>query len=73
MEDNKIIDLFWNRDEDAIKHTEMKYGAYCHTIALNILSIQEDAEECKQSVGFTDAQDVDGYNEYLFDLVYEIL
>ena len=46
MEDNKIIDLFWNRDEDAIKHTEMKYGAYCHTIALNILSIQEDAEEC---------------------------
>lgn len=46
MEDNKIIDLFWNRDEDAIKQTEMKYGAYCHTIALNILSIQEDAEEC---------------------------
>ena len=46
MEDSKIIDLFWNRDEDAIKQTEMKYGAYCHTVAFNILSIKEDAEEC---------------------------
>ena len=46
MEDSKIIDLFWNRDEEAIRHTEMKYGAYCHTIASNILSIKEDAEEC---------------------------
>ena len=46
MEDSKIIDLFWNRDEEAIRHMEMKYGAYCHTIAFNILSIKEDAEEC---------------------------
>lgn len=46
MEDSKIIDLFWGRDEDAIRYTEMKYGAYCHAIALNILSIKEDAEEC---------------------------
>ena len=46
MEDSKIIDLFWGRDEEAIRHTEMKYGAYCHTIALNVLSIKEDAEEC---------------------------
>lgn len=46
MEDSKIIDLFWERDEEAIRHTEMKYGAYCHTIASNILSIKEDAEEC---------------------------
>ena len=46
MEDSKIIDLFWCRDEDAISHTEMKYGAYCHRIALNILSVKEDAEEC---------------------------
>lgn len=46
MEDNNIVNLFWNRDEDAIRETEMKYGAYCHTIAFNILSIKEDAEEC---------------------------
>lgn len=32
MEDSKIIDLFWERDEEAIINTEMKYGAYCHTI-----------------------------------------
>lgn len=46
MEDSKIIDLFWGRDEEAIRHTEMKYGAYCYSIALNVLSIKEDAEEC---------------------------
>ncbi len=46
MEDSKIIDLFWGRDEEAIRHTEMKYGAYCHTIAFQILSIKEDADEC---------------------------
>lgn len=46
MEDSKIIDLFWGRDEAAIRHTEMKYGAYCHTVAFHILSIKEDADEC---------------------------
>lgn len=46
MEDSQIISLFFKRDEDAISETEAKYGAYCHGIALNILSISEDADEC---------------------------
>ena len=37
MEDNQIIELFWQRDESAITETGRKYGAYCRTIANNIL------------------------------------
>ena len=46
MEDNKIIELYWQRDETAIKECQIKYGAYCGTIANNILCSAEDAEEC---------------------------
>lgn len=46
MEDSEIIGLYFQRDEKAITETAAKYGAFCHTIALNILSIHEDAQEC---------------------------
>lgn len=46
MEDEKIVDLYWLRSERAIAETASKYGAYCHTIARNILSSREDSEEC---------------------------
>ena len=46
MEDQKIIALYHNRDESAITETDRKYGVYCRTIAMNILSVREDAEEC---------------------------
>lgn len=46
MDDKKIIELFWRRNEDAIKETKKKYGNYCFTIANNILSCNEDSEEC---------------------------
>ncbi len=45
MEDDKIIDLYWKRMEVAIEETSLKYGSYCRTIAYNILSNHEDAEE----------------------------
>ena len=46
MEDKRIIELFQRRDEQAIAETRRKYGGYCHKIAYNLLSVQEDAEEC---------------------------
>ena len=46
MEDHEIITLYWNRDEAAIRETDYKYGRFCHSLALNILSVPEDAEEC---------------------------
>ena len=45
MDDNKIIELYWNRSENAISETAAKYGGYCYTIAYNILSNSEDSEE----------------------------
>lgn len=46
MDDLKLLELYFNRDEDAIKHTQEKYGNYCFSVANNILSDREDAEEC---------------------------
>lgn len=46
MEDELIIELYFTRDELAITETDHKYGAFCHRIAMNILSVREDAEEC---------------------------
>ena len=46
MEDEKIIALFFDRDEQAIFETREKYGPYCTAIAYNILSSFEDTEEC---------------------------
>ena len=33
MEDDNIIELYWQRDESAIRESEMKYGSYCSSIA----------------------------------------
>lgn len=46
MDDKAIIDLYFQRDELAISETDRKYGAFCHHIAMNILRIREDAQEC---------------------------
>jgi RNA polymerase sigma factor (sigma-70 family) len=46
MEDSKIIDLYWARNENAISETAKKYSRYCHLISFNILHNTEDAEEC---------------------------
>ena len=46
MDDRQIIALFFPRSEQAIMETDRKYGPFCHRIAMNILNIPEDAEEC---------------------------
>ena len=46
MEDREIVNLYWNRDTNAISETSSKYGSYCKSIAKNILGNNEDAEEC---------------------------
>ena len=46
MDDKKIIELFFARDEGAIAETEKKYGKLCRYIASNILASREDSEEC---------------------------
>ncbi len=46
LEDQKIIDLYWQREESAITETDRKYGKYLMTIAYNILHNDPDSEEC---------------------------
>ena len=46
MEDRDIIEMYFARDERAISATSVKYGGYCGSIAMNILSSREDTEEC---------------------------
>ena len=45
MDDTQIVELYWARKESAIEETEVKYGSYCRSIALNILHNPEDAAE----------------------------
>ena len=47
MTDEKIIQLYFNRDEKAIEETSIKYGSYCYKIANNILRNRQDSEECE--------------------------
>ncbi len=46
MEGNQIIDLYFERSEDAILETAKKYGRYCKSISYNILHNYNDALEC---------------------------
>lgn len=45
MEDAKIIDLFWERNEQAVKETDTAYGRRLYTLANKILNNREDSEE----------------------------
>ena len=45
MEDKKIIELYFARNESAIAETDRKYGAYCRAIAYRILEDHLDSEE----------------------------
>ena len=52
MEDEKIYDLYFKRDENAIIHTNEKYGRWCRGIAKRILGTDEDVEECVSDTYF---------------------
>ena len=46
MLDGEIVELYWQRDEEAISQTDIKYGGYCRHISNNILGNVNDSEEC---------------------------
>ena len=46
MEDAKIIELFWERNEQAVKETDTAYGRKLYVLSNNILHNREDAQEC---------------------------
>ena len=46
MDDSKIVDLYWARDEKAIEESDKKYGRMLTSLSFSLLSSREDAEEC---------------------------
>lgn len=46
MDDERIIELFFARDEGAVTAASEKYGAYCRAVALGMLGDERDAQEC---------------------------
>lgn len=50
MNDVKLINLFFARNEAALTETQARYGAYCMSIAARVLPTQQDAEEVLNDV-----------------------
>lgn len=46
MDDERIVELYWKRNENAISETATKYGSYLNSISYNILFNNEDALPC---------------------------
>lgn len=46
MDDSMIIELFFERNETAIRETQNKYGGYLTKIAYNVLHDTQDSKEC---------------------------
>ncbi len=46
MEDHAIIALYHSRNQQAIAESDKKYGGLCRSIAMRLLGLWEDAEEC---------------------------
>ena len=46
IDDEKIIDLFFERSEQGIRELDNKYGKICYNLSYHIVGSRQDAEEC---------------------------
>ncbi len=46
IDDEKIIEMFFERSEQGLRELDNKYGKICHNLSYNIVSNRQDAEEC---------------------------
>ena len=66
MEDEKIINLYWERKDEAIMETQKAYGRQLQTIAQRIVQSYEDAEESVNDTylkAFSEESGVQSYGE----------
>ena len=49
-EDENIVEMYWQRNPDAIQETDKKYGHLLWTVAYNVLCDVQDCEECQNDV-----------------------
>ena len=52
MNDEQIIQLFFTRNEDAIRQTDDRYGTKLTRLSENIVGNKEDAQECVNDTYF---------------------
>ena len=50
MEDSRIVELYWARDERAIAESDVKYGRLLRSVSYTCLGNREDAEECTNDI-----------------------
>ena len=46
IDDEKIIEMFFERSEQGIRELDIKYGKACHNLSYHIVGSRQDAEEC---------------------------
>ena len=46
IDDERIIEMFFERSEQGIRELDIKYGKICHNLSYNIVNNRQDAEEC---------------------------
>lgn len=46
INDEKIIEMFFERSEQGIRELDIKYGKICHNLSYNIVNSMQDADEC---------------------------
>ena len=56
MQDSEIIRLYWARSEEAIQESQLKYGAYCRTIAERILDVYKRQGFTTSGLSFSTTQ-----------------
>ena len=46
IDDEKIIEMFFERSEQGMRELDIKYGKVCHKLSYHIVGNRWDAEEC---------------------------
>ena len=49
IDDEKIIEMFFERSEQGMRELDIKYGKVCHKLSYHIVGNRWDAEECVRS------------------------
>lgn len=52
MEDERIVQMIWERKEQGLKELSDKYNNYCYSVSYRIVHDEEDARECVNDTWF---------------------
>ena len=64
LDDKKIIEMLFSRDESAIEEVREKYSSLCRDVSMRILGNREDAKECENDTYLKLNDQQDGVRSY---------